>query len=288
MRVGLFPGQGIAASDVLAALPEDDPLVASASEILGYDLRRKVRQACRSTTPVLPTDLAQPAIFVAGQVALRDTEESFDAFFGHSLGEYSALAASGSFSFKDGVRLVHARGVAMQRAAKMSPGGMVALLSLDGDQVVAICDRSGCSVANFNTPSQHVLSGSREALAGASRLAREAGGRAVLLPVNGPFHSAAMIPAADRLAEALVQATVRSPKVPVVSGVTARPYRSPGEIRRLLLQQLTGPIVFAQGVSWLIARGADDFRDLGPGRVVGDLAERNRRSALRLEATVGT
>lgn len=287
MRIGLFPGQGVASKDVLASLPEGDPLVVAASELLGYDLRRKVRQACRPTSPVLPTDLAQPAIFVAGQIALRDAEGSFDAFFGHSLGEYTALAAGGAFSFKEGVRLVHERGVAMQRAAKLDPGGMVALLSLDGEAVAGICERTACLVANFNTPDQHVLSGSEEALADASRLAREAGGRAVLLPVSGPFHSPAMIPAAEQLGDALVQVSVRSPKTPVISGVTARPYRSPGEIRTLLLRQLTSPINFAQAIAWLISKGADEFRDLGPGRVVGDLTEKNRRAVHRREATVG-
>lgn len=288
MNLGLFPGQGISCDEVLRALPRYDPLVLKASEILEYDLYRRVAQACRTSQSVLTTSLAQPAIFVAGSIAFRDKQDHFDVLLGHSLGEYTALSCAGAFTFDEGLRLVHMRGAAMQRAATLNPGGMVALLSIDTDAAEDIARRSNTSVANFNSPQQHVLAGRDEDLAEASRLVRSEGGRAVLLPVNGPFHTDAMGPAVETLTDALVYTTVRAPKIPVVSGVTAEPYRSPGEIRKLLLEQLTTPINFTQAVTRAVARGATEFCDLGPGRVVGDLALRTLKALEKQEVHSGT
>jgi [acyl-carrier-protein] S-malonyltransferase len=149
---------------------------------------------------------------------------------------------------------------------------MVAILSLASEEAEEIAEASGAAVANHNAPRQTVLSGSDATIAAASRLAREKGGRAVLLGVTGPFHTAAMEPAAAPLGHALVYTTIRSPRVPVISNVTARPYRAPGEIRRLLVQQLTHPVLFRQSMRWAFESGVDTFHDFGPGTVVEGLA----------------
>lgn len=288
MRLGLFPGQGVPATTVLEALDASDPFVVRASEVLGYDLRKKVASSATSKRATLPTWLAQPAIFTAGYCAYMhsvEDGETFEMFAGHSMGEYTALAAAGCFTFQQGLRLVHVRGLAMQRAAQQAPGGMVAILSLTGEEAEEIAAGSGASVANHNAPLQTVLSGTDASIAEASRLARERGGRAVLLGVAAPFHTIAMEPAAAPLGHALVYTTIRSPRVPVVSNVTARPYRHPGEIRRLLVQQLTHPVLFRQSLQWAFETGVDSFHDFGPGTVVDGLASKTfeeKREVIRV------
>jgi [acyl-carrier-protein] S-malonyltransferase len=276
MKLGLFPGQGVPAPAVLEALPADDPAMAIASDVLGYDLHKKVKGATTSRKAALPTWLAQPAIYVGGYLAYeraRAAGERFDLFAGHSMGEYTALAAAGAFTFEQGLRLIHIRGLAMQRAAQLTPGGMVAVLKLDALQAESIADRCGISVANHNAPTQTVLSGRDPGLAEASRLVREEGGRAVLLGVTGPFHTEAMKPATEPLTHSLVYTRVRTPRVPVISNVTALPYRAPGEIRRLLVEQLTSPVRFRQSLEWAWEQGVRDFHDFGPGAVAAGLAE---------------
>lgn len=272
MKVGLFPGQGIAARTIAAGLDFDDPLVALADEHLGYALRKRVEICARS----LPTDVAQPAIFVVGvsSFARRGTDDGFHFLAGHSLGEFAALVAGGAISFEDGLRVVARRGKAMHEAARTHAGGMIAVLSLDPDVVADIAGRAGVHVANDNAPGQVVVSGSEQGLARAARLARSAGGRSILLEVEGPFHTAAMSAAAEPLRRALDHIEVRSPDVPVISNVTARPYRAPGEIRSLLVTQLTGPVLFRQSLEWVWQQGVREWCDLGPGEVVGKLARR--------------
>jgi [acyl-carrier-protein] S-malonyltransferase len=279
MKVGLFPGQGIPAQTVLEALPENDEVLIRAGEILDFDLRRKVGIAARGSGSTLPTSLAQPAIFTAGVVALQQTgADGCDYFAGHSLGEYAALVAAGAISFEDGLGAVAVRGEVMQEAARSAPGGMAALMGLGYDVVQAIADKTGVVVANDNAPGQVVVSGRDEALAEAAAMVRSEGGRAVLLEVSGPFHSAAMEPAAPGLAEALDRIEVRSPTIPVISNVTARPYESPDEIRALLVQQVTHGVRWRESCEWLWDQGVRDFHDFGPGRVAAGLAQRTFRS----------
>jgi [acyl-carrier-protein] S-malonyltransferase len=279
MKVGLFPGQGIPAQTVLEALPENDDVLIRAGEILDFDLRRKVGIAARGSGSTLPTSLAQPAIFTAGVVALQQTgADGYDYFAGHSLGEYAALVAAGAISFEDGLGAVAVRGEVMQEAARSAPGGMAALMGLGYDVVQAIADKTGVVVANDNAPGQVVVSGRDEALAEAAAMVRSEGGRAVLLEVSGPFHSAAMEPAAPGLAEALDRIEVRSPTIPVISNVTARPYESPDEIRALLVQQVTHGVRWRESCEWLWDQGVRDFHDFGPGRVAAGLAQRTFRS----------
>ena len=277
MRLGLFPGQGIPAKVALDALPESDSLLEAANDILGYDLRQKVGIAARRTKATLPTSLAQPVIFTAGVLAWRAAEaegQTFDALAGHSLGEYTALVAADAISFEEGLRAVAVRGDAMQDAARAKPGGMVAVLGLDFDAVQDICDRAGVVLANDNAPGQVVLSGGDEALAEAAGIVRSAGGRAVLLDVSGPFHTRSLELAAPALAEVLDFIEIRIPGLPVVSNVTARPYQDPGEIRRLLLEQLTTRVRFRESLEWSWNEGVREYVDLGPGRVAAGLAKR--------------
>lgn len=274
-KAALFPGQGIEAKVVLPALESRDPLTQQASELLGFDLVRRVEQLARRPRGVMPTSVAQPAIFVAGLASFHrrvQAGESFDCILGHSLGEYSALVAAESISFRHGLALVAARGKAMEKAARKSSGGMAAVLGLELERVETIASAQGVVVANDNSPRQVVVTGERDALAATAAAVRDEGGRAVLLPVEGAFHSAAMLPAADALATILFRTQIRNPVIPVISNVSARPYRAPGEIRRLLEHQLTGRVRFREAVLHLASCGVDEFVDLGPGEVVGRIA----------------
>jgi malonyl CoA-acyl carrier protein transacylase len=275
MRAGLFPGQGLDPGSVASALGETDPILERARDVLGYDIRRKVDQVTRRSRPVLPTSVAQPAIFLAGLIAFRTAFDSGDRFAylaGHSLGEYTALVAANSIPFTDGLRLVAARGEAMQKASSLTAGGMAAVMNLSPEDIDKVCHETGISIANDNSPTQVVLSGPEDALADAAQMVKGLGGRAVLLPVDGAYHSDAMEPAVERLARVLEQTRVRQPKVPVVSNVTARPYRAPGEIRRFLGLQLQHKVRFRESIEWLLEQGVTEFTDLGPGRVVERLA----------------
>lgn len=276
MNVGLFPGQGLRPADVAAALPAEHPRVQHASELLGYDLVRRVEQSVRAGKGSLTTSLAQPAIFVAGLVAFEDAEagaEHFHALLGHSLGEYTALVAAGAIGFADGVNLVATRGRLMHRAATSSNGGMAVLSGLRSNDIERVCREAEVEFANDNSPTQVVIAGDLERLAIAADLVRSMGGRSVLLPVDGAFHTSAMESAAEGLRDCLEATAIRMPHIAVYSNVSAAPYRAPGEIRSLLVQQLTGRVRFRECVAALVARGVERFVDLGPGRVVGRLAE---------------
>ena len=282
MKAGLFPGQGLDASVVLEALDPAHPRVESANQLLGYDLVGRVAQVARRVRGVLPTSLAQPAIFTAGVIAFDEAvagDERFDYLAGHSLGEYTALVAARAIEFGPGLKLVLARGEAMQRVTRRSPGGMAALLGLGLRDAEEIAAAHGLTVANDNSPTQVVLSGDSEALATAAEATRAKKGRCILLSVEGAFHSAAMTPASDALLDALVDTEIRSPLVPVVSNVTARPYRAPGEIRKRLVEQLTGRVRFRESILYLAQRGVSEFVDLGPGDVVGRLARATVRTS---------
>jgi [acyl-carrier-protein] S-malonyltransferase len=276
VRLGLFPGQGIAAKTVLDALPTGDAMLDSASDVCGYDLRRKVEIAGRRKGAALPTSIAQPAIYVASMISLRRAQESadFSCFAGHSLGEWSALVAAGAFSFEEGLRCVTARAEAMQVASKSAPGGMAAVLGLDLETVERIARASGVQVGNDNAPGQAVLSGSEEGLARAAAQLRSEGGRSVLLEVSGPFHTVAMSSAAPILRRALSSIEIRAPRVPVISNVTARPHGAPEEIEELLVQQLSSRVRFRESLEWAAEQGVTGWRDFGPGRIVAGLAQR--------------
>lgn len=271
MRAGLFPGQGVDAAAVLDALT-DAPLLPRANQLIGTDLAAAIARCLRRARPVLPTEIAQPALLVAG-LATHDRQGPFDFYAGHSVGEYAALAAAGAVAAEDALRLVCVRGRAMRDAARAAGGGMAAVKGVSSAELEDLCDRAGAAVANDNSPAQLVVSGPDDALADVARVVRSRGGRCLLLPVEGAFHSPAMAPAAAALADALDHVDLRMPAARVVSNVTARPYRAPGEIRKLLVRQLTERVRFRESVEWLLEAGATEMVDLGPGRVAGKLAD---------------
>ena len=285
VKVGLFPGQGIPAGKVLEALAEFPSEVEVASKTLGYDLHRRVEVAARGRGTVLPTSVAQPAIFLCGVLGFekRQSGAEFEYLAGHSLGEYTALVAAGAMSFDDGLQAVAARGEAMEAAARINPGGMAAVMGLPSDEVRELAQSCRVAIANDNAPDQVVLSGSEEGLAKTAKVVRDKGGRAVLLEVSGAFHTDAMAPAEKTLADALQDIEIRMPQIPVVSNVTARPYQGVSEIRTLLVKQLVCPVRFRESLLWLYDKGVRDFVDVGPGSVVAGLAQRTFRFAAGAE-----
>lgn len=285
MRLGLFPGQGVGAKTVLAGLPQGHPMLEEASDILCYDLLKRVAQVAGRQRGVMPTSLAQPAIFTASLVSYSDSSEPVDCFLGHSVGEYAALVAGGSMSFSQGLCVVQVRGEAMEKAAAQANGGMIAAIDLAFDDVEAVALAAGVSIANDNSPNQVVLAGEEEALVEAALQTRARGGRAVRLDVTGPFHTPQIATAAPLLRDVLEHVSIRNPRVPVISNVSAEPYRAPGEIRKLLIEQLTSRVRFREALEGLWRKGVTDFHDFGPGQVVAGLATRTFGS-LQPAATV--
>ena len=264
---------------IVEGLIPNDPYLYIANEILGYPLQTRVVRA-HQTGSKIHTALAQPAIYVASSIAFRrsvEAGETYDYLAGHSLGEFAALAAGGAFTFKRGLMLVKKRAEAMEIAARAHPGGMAAVLGLGRDQVVELAERSGLDVANDNAPGQIVLSGADPGLEAVAGMVSSEGGRIVRLDVAGPFHTAAMDPAAAELSIAIDATDVRSPRTAVMSNLTARPYRAPGEIRKLLVDQVNHPIRWRECMEWMWREGVREFVDLGPGRVVEGLARRTLR-----------
>ena len=233
------------------------------------------------------TENAQPALMAVSIAVLRVLQQeggieihkaaSFVA--GHSLGEYSALAAAGTFSLPDTARLLKLRGQAMQKAVPVGEGAMAALLGLDlavAQEVAAeAAEGEICSAANDNAPGQVVVSGHRAAVERAIALAPSRGGkRGILLPVSAPFHCELMAPAAEAMAKALANVDLRSPLVPVVANVTAQAVVAPDEIRRLLVEQVTGLVRWRECVLFMKAQGVDTLVELGSGKVLSGLAKR--------------
>lgn len=275
MRVGLFPGQGLSPAAVLDALPAGHPLLERANGIVGYDLRKRVGQASSGSRRRLPTEIAQPAIFVAGVIAWEDGQAAgieCSHLAGHSLGEYAALVAGRALSFEKALSAVVVRADGMRKAAAAAPGGMAALIGVGIDEAQVIADKAGALVANDNAPRQVVIAGSDEALVSAASLARATGARCIRLELDAPFHTPAMAPAAANLEACLYTMSIRSPQIPVIANTTARPYRSPGEIRKLLVAQLTERVRFRESIEYLWSESVREHHDFGPGDVVGKLA----------------
>ncbi len=232
------------------------------------------------------TENAQPALMAVSMAVMRSLETEFgvtvtSASFvaGHSLGEYSALAAAGSFSLADGARLLRARGRAMQLATPVGTGAMAALLGLDigeaNEVARAAAQGEVCQAANDNAPGQVVVSGHRAAVERAIGLAKEKGAkRAILLPVSAPFHCILMAPAAHVMAEELQRVSIAAPAVPLVANVTAETTREPDDIRRLLVEQVTGTVRWRESVAEMARRGVTSFYELGAGKVLTGLVRR--------------
>jgi [acyl-carrier-protein] S-malonyltransferase len=289
----LFPGQGAQAVGMghalYGTLPAAKALFDRAAEILGYDLL-----AVCATGPaerLNATDVSQPAILVASLAALEQLKtetptavESVTATAGLSLGEYTALVFAGALSFDDAVRVVQARGAAMQAAAEATPGGMAAVLGLEVPEVEALVAEARSAglleVANLLCPGNTVVSGAAAALDQLEQLCQERGGiRTARLAVAGAFHTTLMKPADEKLAAALAAATVSAPRIPVWSNVDAKPHTDPAEIKSLLVKQVLSPVRWEDTVRGLMAAGVDKFYEIGPGRVLAGLMKRVQRKA---------
>jgi len=238
------------------------------------------------------TENAQPALMAVSMAVMRvlETEKGFalpgNVTFvaGHSLGEYSALAAAGAFSLADTARLLRIRGQAMQKAVPVGVGAMAALLGVGIDVAAKVAAEAAqgdvCQVANDNEPTQVVLSGHKSAIDRVADIGKKYGvRRAVPLPVSAPFHCALMQPAADAMAEALANVAVRAPSVPVVANVLAQPISDPDEIRKRLVEQVTGTVRWRECVATMAANGITDFYEIGAGKVLASLVKRTAATA---------
>jgi [acyl-carrier-protein] S-malonyltransferase len=261
--------------DLAAAEPEMRDAYAEASELLGYDLQDL---CCQGPIDRLSrTDFTQPALLAASVGMFRVLRREglrFDVAIGHSLGEFSALVATGAVRFKDALRIVRRRGQEMLRAADANPGGMAAVLGLDDAAVEALCDEvNGVWPANFNCPGQVVVSGTKAALEAMAEKARAAGAKRVIsLPVSGAFHSPLVEPALAPLREEFENTDWRTPDPRFFSGCTVQ-YET-DHFSKLLQVQLVSPVRFTQTVKTLSAQGYDSFLEVGPGAVLTGLVKR--------------
>ncbi len=290
MRAFVFPGQGAQAlgigRDVAQAYPAAQAIFDEVDDSLGEKLSDIIWG--EDLDALTLTQNAQPALMatsLAVMAALKAEGVGMDAasfVAGHSLGEYSALAAAGTFSVADTARLLRKRGEAMQAAVPVGQGAMAAVLGLDFDGVTKLAadaaDGDVCQVANQNDPTQNVISGSKAAVERAVGMAKEAGAkRALLLPVSAPFHCAMMAPAADVMAEALGTVEMAAPVVPVVANVVAEAVSEPDRIRALLVEQVTGQVRWMSSVEWMGAQGVTEIWEIGAGKALSGMIRRINR-----------
>jgi [acyl-carrier-protein] S-malonyltransferase len=288
-RAFVFPGQGSQAVGMGVSLAEAFPAAREVFQEVDEALKQRLFKLMREgpDSELTLTENAQPALMAVSLAALRVLEREFGrrladaASFvaGHSLGEYSALAAAGAFQIADAARLLKRRGRAMQRAVPVGEGAMAALIGAELEQAEAIAKDAAqgevCAPANDNAPGQVVVSGHKSAVERAVALAAERGiKRSIMLPVSAPFHCALMKPAADEMAEALAEAKILPPSVPVVANVTAAPVKDPETIRRLLVEQVTGLVRWRESVLAMKAAGVDTIVELGAGKVLSGLVKR--------------
>jgi len=279
-RTIVFPGQGSQTvgmgKDFAAAIPECRALFDRANEILGYDLTGICFEGPQEE--LNKSNHAQLGIFVASVAAYKAMELKqpleYDLLAGHSLGEWTALHVAGVVSFEECIKVLKARGEFMQAACEENPGAMLAVMNLDGDVLVEISRQAGCHVANFNSLSQTVLSGTAESIDQAEGLVKEAGAkRAVRLPVAGAFHSPLMQPAADRMEAFLAGLQLGEPGVPVLSNVTAEVH-DPAAIRTNMVKQITSSVQWVASVRKMAADGVEEIVECGPGKVLAGLIKR--------------
>lgn len=300
-RAFVFPGQGSQAVGMGQALAEAFPVArevfAEVDDALSQKLSRLMFEGPESD--LILTENAQPALMAASIATLRvlETEggwrlaDKAQFVAGHSLGEYSALAAAGSLTLADAARLLKLRGQAMQKAVPVGIGAMAALLGLDLEQAQKIAAEAAaatgkvCAAANDNAPGQVVLSGHKEAVEKAVAIAAEQGAkRSVILPVSAPFHCSLMQPAAEAMQAALEEATIAMPVVPLIANVTAKPVSDPATIRRQLVEQVTGTVRWRETVLEMRAQGVHQMIELGTGKVLAGLVKRIDKEIASLSA----
>ncbi len=289
-----FPGQGSQQPGMGEAWTahESWELVTEASDACGRDVAALLLDA--DADELRHTRNSQLSTFVLSMVVLDAVERTgatFSCAAGHSLGEYSALTATGALAYDDAVRLVAERGEAMQVAADEQEGTMAAVLGLDDNLVAEACDATPGDVwvANYNAPGQVVIAGAPDAVAVAGDEAKAAGAKRLMqLPVGGAFHTPFMQPARDRLRKALAEVEIRAPSVPVVANVDARPRSDADEWRTLLAQQLTSPVLWRASLHALADLGVTTFVELGPGKVLTGMTKRTHRDATSMAVSTPT
>ena len=278
MKAYVFPGQGAQFPGMGKDLYESNAvareLMDKANEVLGFRLTDIMFSG--TAEELQQTKVTQPAVFVYSVAQALSQGEAFqpDMVAGHSLGEFSALVASGCLRFEDGLRLVYARAMAMQACCDAVPGTMAAIIKLDDSTIEHICEETeGVAVAaNYNCPGQVVISGEKEAVMAACEKMKEAGAkRALPLQVGGAFHSPLMEPARKQLAEAIEATTFHTPICPIYQNVDARPHTDTDEIKQNLLLQLTSPVRWTDSVLQMKADGMTEFEECGPGQVLTGL-----------------
>jgi [acyl-carrier-protein] S-malonyltransferase len=300
-RAFVFPGQGSQAVGMGRELAEAFAPARYVFEEVDEALKQKLSRLMFEgpEDELMLTENAQPALMAVSLAAMRTLEQDGGvaladcaAFVaGHSLGEYSALAAASSFEIAEAARLLRRRGAAMQEAVPVGEGAMAALLGLDRADAEAVASAAAggevCAAANDNAPGQVVVSGHKAAVERAVALAAERGARrSIMLPVSAPFHCPLMAPAADVMAEALAEVTLQPPRVPVVPNVTAEPTSEPEALRRLLVQQVTALVRWRESVLAMRERGVDTLVEIGAGKVLCGLARRIERDLVAVP--VGT
>ena len=285
MKAFVFPGQGAQFSgmgkDLHDASQDARMRFEQANDILGFDIASIMFEG--TAEELKQTKVTQPAIFLHSVILAECLGDAFqpDMVAGHSLGEFSALVAAGALEFKDGLSLVSARANAMQKACELQPSTMAAVLGLENNVVEDICGNTGGVVvaANYNCPGQLVISGEVPAVEAACHALTEAGARrALMLPVGGAFHSPLMEPAREELATAIAQADIQSPRCPIYQNVSAEPTSDPQLIRQQLVAQLTAPVRWTQTMEAMIADGAKEVTEVGPGKVLQGLFKKVDRA----------
>ena len=275
MKAFVFPGQGAQFVGMGKDLYESNALAKElfdkANEVLGFNITDIMFDG--TAEELKETKVTQPAVFLHSVISALCMGDDFQPSMvaGHSLGEFSALVAAGALTFEDGLRLVHARAMAMQKACEKAPGTMAAIIGLPDEKVEELCAAVDGVVipANYNCPGQLVISGEVEAVNAACAKMKEAGAkRALPLPVSGAFHSPLMQPAKEELQAAIEATEFHTPKCPVYQNFDAQPHTDPAEIKANLIAQLTGSVRWTASVQRMIADGADDFTECGPGKAL--------------------
>lgn len=275
----LFPGQGSQKVGMMQDLAAQYESVRNrfeeADEALGWKLSELIFEG--PAEKLQQTQYTQPAILTASVAAydlLAQAGITAEYLAGHSLGEYSALVAAGSISFVDAVRTVHARGKFMQEAVPIGEGGMAAIIRLEREKIITICEEFSAQgkivqAVNFNCPGQVVIAGTTDAVAAACEKMKEAGARrAIPLPVSAPFHSTLMQPAAEKLAQVLHTIEIKEARIPVIANVHAQPVHTSAEIRESLVEQAAHPVLWEDSMHVLLTKGVDTMVEVGPGTVL--------------------
>ena len=287
MKSYIFPGQGaqfvVMGLDLYEKSAEAKALFEAANGILGFSITDIMFSG--TDEDLKQTKVTQPAIFLHSVILSKVLGKNFapQMVAGHSLGEFSALVANGALSFEDGLQLVAKRAAAMQKACELQPGTMAAVLGLEDAKVEELCATVDGIVtpANYNCPGQLVISGELKAVETACEKMKEAGAkRALVLPVGGAFHSVLMKPAEEELAAAIEQTTFHKPLCPVYQNVTTTAVSDENAIKTNLIKQLTAPVKWTQSVQQMIADGATEFIEVGPGKVLQGLVKKINKEAV--------